>query len=61
VLYGRRGGERFSLYVPEDLVQEVEVALANGRRLQDVISMAGERYVRALKEERNRDELPERR
>lgn len=61
VLYGRRGGERFSLYVPEDLVQEVEVALANGRRLKDLISMAGERYVRALKEERNRDELPKRR
>jgi hypothetical protein len=61
VLYGRRGGERFSLYVPEDLVPAVEAALANGRRLKDLISQAGERYVRALKEERNRDELPERR
>ena len=61
VLYGRRGGERLSLYVPDDLVKDVEVALANGRRLKDLISQAGERYVRALKEERNRDELPERR
>ncbi len=61
VLYGRRGGERFSLYVPEDLVPDVEAALANGRRLKDLITVAGERYVRALKEERNRDSLPERR
>jgi hypothetical protein len=53
VLYGRRGGERFSIYVPEDLVPDVELALANGRRLKDLISLAGERYTHALKNERN--------
>ena len=58
VLYGRRDGERYSLYVPDDLVPEIEVALANGRRLKELISLAGERYVRALKEERNREQLP---
>jgi hypothetical protein len=52
VLYGRRGGERSSLYVPEELVPDIQVALENGRRLKDLISMAGERYVHALKNER---------
>jgi hypothetical protein len=49
VLYGRRGGERFSIYVPEELVPDIQTALENGRRLKDLISMAGERYVHALK------------
>ena len=53
MLYGRRGGERFSIYVPEDLVPDVELARANGRRLKDLISLAGERYAHALKNERN--------
>ena len=52
VLYGRRGGERFSIYVPEELVPDIELALENGRVLKDLISMAGERYVHALKNER---------
>jgi hypothetical protein len=49
VLYGRRGGQRFSIYVPEELVPDIRTALENGRRLKDLISMAGERYVHALK------------
>jgi hypothetical protein len=38
--------------VPEELVPDIQVALENGRRLKDLISMAGERYVHALKNER---------
>ena len=52
VLYGRRSGQRFSIYVPEAFVAEIQLALENGRRLKDLISMAGERYAQALKNER---------
>jgi len=48
-LYGRRGSRRFSLYVPERLVPEVERAIQNGRRLHELINEAGIRYVKALK------------
>jgi hypothetical protein len=52
VLYGRREGKRFSMYVPEELVADIQLALENGRRLKDLTSMAGERYVHALKDQR---------
>ena len=52
VLYGREGKRRLSIYVPEDLVPEIEKALANGRRLQQLMNEAGLRYVRALKSQR---------
>jgi hypothetical protein len=52
VLYGRRDGQRFSIYVPEELVADIQLALGNGRRLKDLISVAGERYAHALKNER---------
>ena len=51
-LYGRRGSRRFSLYVPERLVPEVERAIRNGRRLHEMINEAGIRYVAALKKQR---------
>jgi len=35
VLYGRRERQRSSIYVPEDLVADVPLALENGRRLKD--------------------------
>jgi hypothetical protein len=50
-LYGRRGSRRFSLYVPNRLVPEVEKAIRNGRRLHELINEAGIRYVTALKSE----------
>ncbi|HMD86493.1 MAG: DUF6788 family protein [Terriglobales bacterium] len=50
-LYGRRGNRRFSLYVPERLVPEVERAIRNGRRLHELINEAGIRYVMALKQQ----------
>ena len=49
VLYGRQGKKRLSIYVPEKLVPEVQAALENGRRLQQLMNEAGLRYVRALK------------
>ena len=54
VLYGRTAKKRFSIYVPEELVPEVRVAMENGRRLKELISEAGLRYTQALKEARKR-------
>jgi hypothetical protein len=33
-LYGRSGSRRFSVYVPDELAQDVEKAIQNGRELQ---------------------------
>lgn len=49
VLYGRRRGRRFALYVPDRFVPQVRQALANGRALQPLLYEAGRRYVLALK------------
>lgn len=51
VLYGRAKGRRFSLYVPEDLVPEVQRCLDKGRALQELLFEVGPRYVKALKRE----------
>lgn len=51
-LYGRKGGRRFSIYVPDDLAEDVERAIRNGRDLQKLIAEAGQRYTLALKNER---------
>lgn len=48
-LYGQRGGRRFSLYVPEELVPSVQRALEQGRRLRELMMEAGWRYAVALK------------
>jgi len=50
VLYGKTGNKRFSLYVPTRLVPEVQTALRNGKRLQELISEAGVSYVNGLKQ-----------
>lgn len=52
-LYGRKGGRRFSIYVPDDLTDDVERAIRNGRDLQKLMAEAGHRYTLALKNERN--------
>jgi hypothetical protein len=52
VLYGHAKGRRFSVYVPEDLVAEVERCLDKGRALQELLFEAAQRYVEALKRER---------
>ena len=52
ILYGRARGRRFSVYVPEDLMPEVQRCLEKGRALQELMFEAGRRYVTALKRER---------
>ncbi len=54
VLYGRAKGRRVAVYVPEELVPEVQRSLDNGRALQDVLHQAAPRYIKALKRERSR-------
>ena len=54
VLYGRAKGRRFSVYVPEDLVAEVQRCLDRGRTLQELLFEAGPRYVKALKREKDK-------
>jgi hypothetical protein len=54
-LYGRRDGKRFSIYVPDELVPEVRDAIANGRRVQELVTEAGVRYAQALKAKRRKE------
>ncbi len=53
VLYGRHQGQRFSLYVPEELVPQVQRWLDNGRALQELLYQAASRNLQALKGERD--------
>ncbi len=53
VLYGRQQGRRFSLYVPEELVPQVQRWLDNGRALQELLYQAASRNLQALKLERD--------
>jgi len=48
-------GKRFSIYVPNDLVPEIPAAIANGQRVQELLSEAGIRFTQALKESRKRE------
>jgi len=54
VLYGRVKGRRFSIYVPEDLVPEIQRCLDMGRALQELMFEAAPRYVQALKREKGK-------
>jgi hypothetical protein len=54
VLYGRRDGKRFSIYIPDQMVPEVREAIANGRRIQELVTEAGVRYMEALKSKRRK-------
>jgi hypothetical protein len=49
VLSGHVQDQRFSLYVPEALVPEVQLCLENGRALQELLYASAARYVKALK------------
>jgi len=53
-LHTRLGGRQSSLYVPDDLAGEVEVAVENRKKLQALLVEAGRRYVNALKAQRKR-------
>jgi hypothetical protein len=52
VLSGRARGRRVAVYVPEELVAEVQRSLDNGRALQDLLQQAAPRYIKALKRAR---------
>ena len=54
VLYGRLKGRRVAVYVPEELVPEVQRSLDNGRALQELLQEAAPRYIKALKRERTK-------
>lgn len=54
VLYGRRKGRRFALYIPDGLAPEVRRALAHGHAIEELLMEAGWRYLQALKHERRR-------
>jgi len=49
VLSGHIHEQRFSLYVPEALVPEVQRCLENGRALQELLYASAPRVVKALK------------
>ena len=55
VLYGRRDSKRFSIYVLDEMVPAVRKAIANGRRVQELVTEAGVRYTEALKEKRRKE------
>jgi len=52
VLSGRRGSQRLSIYVPDELAPEIQQAIENGRHLQELMNEAGVRLVHALKNQR---------
>lgn len=51
-MYGRKGDHRFSIYVPDELAEDLVRAIRNGRDLQKLMTEAGRRYTLALKNER---------
>lgn|SRR5262249_18520590 len=51
-LYSRQGRRRFSLYVPRDMVSEMQQAVEQGGQLQELLGEASQRYLAALKRER---------
>ena len=53
VLSGRVKGQRFSLYIPDEIVPEIERCLDNGRKLQELLQQNAFHYAKSLKNERN--------
>jgi hypothetical protein len=52
VLYCRIKGRRVGIYVPEELVPQIQHSLDNGRALQALLYEAGRRYTNAVKHQR---------
>lgn len=52
VLYVRMKGRRSAIYIPDELVPDVQRSLDNGRELQDLLYQTAMRYAKALKHER---------
>jgi hypothetical protein len=59
VLYDRAEGRRIAVYVPEELVPQVQRSLDNGRALQNLLHQAAPRYIKALKRGRARSKSDE--
>ena len=59
VLYDRAEGRRIAVYVPVELVPQVQRSLDNGRALQNLLHQAAPRYIKALKRERARSKSDE--
>ena len=53
-LHTRLKRRQTSLYVPDELVEKVEVAVQNRKKLQELLVEVGRRYVNALKAQRKR-------
>lgn len=53
-LHTRLRGRQTSVYVPDELVEQVEGAVQNRKKLQELLVEAGRRYVKALKAQRKR-------
>ena len=51
-LYVRTKGKRLSIYIPDELVPDVQRSLDNGRELQELLCQTAVRYAKALKHER---------
>jgi hypothetical protein len=45
-------GRRFTIYIPEELVPEVQRSLDNGRELQELLCQTAIRFAKSLKHER---------
>ena len=52
VLYVRMKGRRSAIYIPDELVPDVQRSLDNGRELQELLYQTAMRYAKALKHER---------
>ena len=52
VLYVRIKGRRFTIYIPDELVPDVQRSLDNGRELQELLYQTAMRYAKALKHDR---------
>ena len=52
VLYYRVKGRRVGIYIPEELVPQIQQSLDNGRALQELLYEAGRRFTNAVKHQR---------
>ena len=52
VLYCRIKGRRYTVYIPDELVPDMQCSLDNGRKLQELLHQAAMRYAKALKHDR---------
>ena len=52
VLYCRINGRRVGIYIPTELVPQIQQSLDNGRALQELLYQAGRRYTNAVKHQR---------